>query len=809
MNSLQSYTSSQIPINIDRYTSTLYYETMIIYSSELSELHENNFFSNYNVKPGEASTISGLSQDIDKCIKNPRPTSCPTITTAINDVFENPLITKNPTNATNQDISKIKPIINQKKQTDIQNITLDSLGLDIISKIIFKKLFENSLNYLLNNKQNTLFIFPKLNIDLNFDITSSPIVKTFYNNLKNNSISFPNYNIIDFIDIFPDNPDDDINVYTDKLNRDISRIQERIKTLAYKEPRGKDANNVIKNIIYFVDKDNNFFIDYFKSTLNKKYVDALNTVINKLYSTNKIGQQELKKFSTITINLAKTDKNLIIKELNNRISTGYKDHIKKIIIDKQFLNNIAILLNKLDLCYQIRLDKSNKKKLSSSSNSDIFNIFMRFNNIDSPIITDELIANQNVLYAVKSKNKTKIGYFTLVNESKRQYRFNLALYENKQYKDIKSQEEEQKSKKNPKKEKSEKKSEEEKAEEEEEKILLDQADDLLLQGKNTSNIETKTTLYEIRYIYGQIQYKDIEKNLYAGWNSDNIIIFYKTINSYEIYKFFNHRMLDLSFKDNIDIKYFKNTLYDKKSLIEFLKEEKKYNDKTRLGFEFINININNDLLIKYNNFIYDKFKNNIDMSVSANDLFIEKIKKSIVEIIFENNSLVYIKETNKIKNAPKEQATSDNYKITNYRYTSIPNKNMKETIIEYFKNYNEVKHLKCSGIKNCIQNKESGELELPSELNDKIKKGTKKTLGLAIVNITKELDKDSSGLLFASECKGKKQNLKQSYYDLVRMLKGDKELLGGKNKTKNKKNKKTRKYIKRRRIYSLKYPKAY
>ena len=451
------------------------------------------------------------------------------------------------------------------------------------------------------------------------------------------------------------------------------------------------------------------------------------------------------------------------------------------------------MLNKLDLCYQIRLDKSNKKKLSSSSNSDIFNIFMRFNNIDSPIITDELIANQNVLYAVKSKNKTKIGYFTLVNESKRQYRFNLALYENKQYKDIKSQ----------------KKSEEQKAEEEEEKILLDQADDLLLQGKNTSNIETKTTLYEIRYIYGQIQYKDIEKNLYAGWNSDNIIIFYKTINSYEIYKFFNHRMLDLSFKDNIDIKYFKNTLYDKKSLIEFLKEEKKYNDKTRLGFEFINININNDLLIKYNNFIYDKFKNNIDMSVSANDLFIEKIKKSIVEIIFENNSLVYIKETNKIKNAPKEQATSDNYKITNYRYTSIPNKNMKETIIEYFKNYNEVKHLKCSGIKNCIQNKESGELELPTELNDKIKKGTKKTLGLAIVNITKELDKDSSGLLFASECKGKKQNLKQSYYDLVRMLKGDKELLGGKNKTKNKKNKKTRKYIKRRRIYSLKYPKAY
>ena len=809
MNTSQLYTS-QIPINIDRYTSTLYYETMTIYSSELSELYENNFFNDYNVKPGDSSKPSETSNAIDKCIKNPRQTECPTISTSINYVFENPIITINSTNAAILNANKQKPIIDDVKQNNIKNINLSTLGVDIISKIIFKKLFENSLNYLLNNKQNTLFIFPKLNVDLNYNITSSKILNSFYDKIKNNKIQFPNYNIIDFIDIFPDNTDDDVNVYTDKLNRDISRIQERIKTLAYKEPRGKDANNVIKNIIYFVDKDNNFFIDYFKATLKKQYVDALNSVINKLYSTNKIGQQELKKFSTITINLAKTDKNLIIKELTNR-SINHKEHIKKIIIDKQFLNNIAILLNKLELCYQIRLDKSNKKKLSSSTNSDIFNIFMRFNNIDSPIITNEIIANQNVLYAVKSKNKTKIGYFSVVNEAKQQYRFYLSLYENKQYKDKKNQEEEktkktEQEKRAEEKKAEEKKTEEEKAEEEEEKLLLEQSDELILQGKNTNEIETKTNLYEIRYIYGKIQYKDIEKNVYAEWNSDDIIIFYKTINSYEIYKFFNHRMLDLSFKDNIDIKYFKNTLYDKKSLIEFLKEEKKYNEKTRLGYEFINININNDLLIKYNNFIYDKFKNNIDMSLSANDSFIEKIKKNIVEIIFENNSLIYIKETNKVKNAAKEQATSDNYKITHYRYTPVPNKNMKNTVIEYFKNYNERKQLKCSGIKNCKED------ELPTELNDKLKEGTKKTLGLAIVNITKELEKDNSGLLFASECKGQKQNLKQSYYDLLRMLKGEKELLGGKNKkTRNKKtkNKKTKKYLKGRRIYSLKYLKAY
>ena len=39
----------------------------------------------------------------------------------------------------------------------------------------------------------------------------------------------------------------------------------------------------------------------------------------------------------------------------------------------------------------------------------------------------------------------------------------------------------------------------------------------------------------------------------------------------------------------------------------------------------------------------------------------------ILEYIFENNSLVYIKETNKVASTPKESATSDNYKISNLK----------------------------------------------------------------------------------------------------------------------------------------------
>ena len=349
-----------------------------------------------------------------------------------------------------------------------------------------------------------------------------------------------------------------------------------------------------------------------------------------------------------------------------------------------------------------------------------------------------------------------------------------------------------------------KKTAENNAENAENNLIAEQLEEALLENKTSDKIDEKTTMVEIRYMYGKIQYKNIENNLYEKWNTNNNIVFYKTINTYEIYKFFNHRMIDISFKDNIDIKYFKNTIYDKKSLIEFLKSEKKYNEKTRLAYEFINININNDLLLKYNNYIYDNYKNNIDLSLEENNTFIEKIKKGICDIIFENNSLVYIKETGQVKNAPKEQASSDNYKITNYKYYKINNENKEKLILEHFKNFfNERDKLKCKGTsKTCVFDISSGIIELPDELKNAISKKDK-TIAITIVNITKELDKDTTGLLFASECKGKKQTLKQSYYNLIRKFKGDNIYSGG-----YKKKKKTKK-IRSRRTYFSKYPKAY
>jgi hypothetical protein len=269
-------------------------------------------------------------------------------------------------------------------------------------------------------------------------------------------------------------------------------------------------------------------------------------------------------------------------------------------------------------------------------------------------------------------------------------------------------------------------------------------------------------------------------------------------------------MIDYSFKDNIDIKYFKNTLYDKISLIEFLKSEKKYNDKTRLAYEFLNININNDMLLKYNNFIYDNFKGNIDTSIKKNITFEEQIKKNICDILFENSSLVYIKDSSTITNGPKEKADADNYKITNYKYTKIENKDPydKEYISNQIKKYfnNNKKEIEKVNCLNCI-NRESKEfINIPDDLDFQLN-NQKKTFSLAIVNITKELDVTATGILFASECKSKKKQIKQGFYNVFRWITGTGANYKGGFKKSNRK--KQTKKIKYRRTYSLKYLKAY
>jgi hypothetical protein len=764
-------TKSDVTIEFNRYESVFYYETLEMFTSEFI-----NLMSYEQTTPTQFYSTKFFITNDKKCTLN----TTDNCTTLIN--------LKDTALKENNDPSTL--------------IRVNGIGGYILERLILNKIYKHSLYTLItdtNNKNNTLIILPysKNKLSPYLKPKGSEIEK-FYNNLFGQTQLHPN---VIFINVFPQNSDDDIDTYTNQITEEINKIKKKIIDNA------RNQTTAISKLMYVVNKDNTIFTDFFQVQLKKKYADVLNNLIDKFYKTDVIERQRINRYNTKIENLSKINKAYIIKELGQKEIPNLKDAIKKLIINEDFKNKVSLLLTILETLYKVRLDASEKKKLSSADNSTLFNIYMRFENLDNPIITNEIIPSQNVLYILKSnKFVDRVGYFSVDNKERNQYKFIINTVEYKKYKDsfkggwdayVK--------------EKKSKISEANRMAINEEKEELKLAEELEEEAKinkdiNPASIQRKALLLEVRYTFGRIQYRDIQKKLNEPWNSENIATYYKTINPYEKYRFFNHRMIDNSFKDNINIKYYANTLYDKNSLIEFLKSEKKYNEKTRLGYEFININLNNDILVKYNNFIYDKFKNNIDTGISKNVTFEEQIKKNICEILFENSSLVYIRDTSTVTNAPKEDASSDNYKIINYKYTKIENKDPydKEYISDQIKKYfntNKKELVKLNCI-DCVTNKEITKLpdDLMFQLNN-----NKKTFALSTVHITKELDMDSAGILFASECKSKKKKIQQGFYNVFRWFRGNTQnnYIGGSKK------KKTKKRIKYRHIYSSKYLKGY
>jgi len=664
---------------------------------------------------------------------------------------------------------------------------------------------------------------------------------------------YKNTNQIIFIKPFSADTNESIDSYKDRIKENINAIKETIKN------RGNNVDNqAFTQIICFVNNDNTMFTNYFKTELKKKYADELNKQFNEFYSLNRIdgSSQPFNKSSTLKSELSEISVSSInnkIKNLNENIKSALYDFKYKTITDNlqnnEFKQNQQILLDKLNNFYKIRLDVSAMKSLSSTDNSSLFNIYMRFDNLDKAVVTNEIRANKDTLYIVHNNTELpRVGHFTLNNASKNYYTFTTDQIEYSQYKDtdefLKIKEEKEKQKASL--------SAEKKAQlEAEEKLIKNEDDEELLanteeltnttNNKPTSKASRKNKLFEIRYNYGKIQYKDITKNLFQPWSNDNYIEYYKEKSIYENYKWFSHKMIDNKYKENINIKYYKNTIYDIPSLKEYLISEKKYTEKTRLAIEFLDINLNDQELIKYNNFIFEKFKGNInnptvniDENSPENILFEDRIKRGICSIIFEENTLVLVKTTIIQTEKEKEKATSDNFKMIKYIYTPINavEKDKKIDVInKYFiENNEEQPFLRCDN-KTCIKTKAEKEanpepsFKLPSDLESQLS-NAKKAFALTVVKITKDVLTDPVKLFLAAECKTRKRKITEGYYQVMKMFSGGSMKRQNKQMRKTKSHRKTKRkskpqrrskpqrkskpkrHVKFRRTYSLKYPKA-
>jgi hypothetical protein len=788
-----------VKINIDKYPTTFFYEKMKISPDDFTNDTTNDFFKKI-VAEKNGATI-------------------------------NPIKPKEISDRINGLLSKIcnEPNIDKpKKKTNF-------IGVDCIN-IIGNHILQYNINKLWYTNTNTIFLFPIIstssdrgeklllkqiplyqqilqkegffNQDKCIEVPSNKPVETTYNQKGLG-------NTLEYLNIISED-DEDIETFKLRLKNNLDEIKQRIEAREDADNKNKIGScKQYNKIIFFVNKINGeedpMFIKYYKKGLKKEFINALKEQLNKFFNTNPIGRQPVTYNNSLpdTNNIEKLTKDSIISKLKNS-DYGYEQSEIS-----EHIDNIQLLLEKFKMFYKRETDENYRKSITSSDNSDIFNIFMRFNNLDIPVITDDIIANRDTLYLFKEKDKkARIGFFYVSNLEKHQYIFNLDLIENKKYKDLqKNQLLKKDDKKNSTKDEDEEDDDREAAEIEESLII-----NPLLEIKDS----TRKTLVEVKLEFGKLIFRNIQKDIKNNYDSLNEINYYGQRKSYDYYRWFNHRMIDTSLTDNINIRFFKDTIYDVKSFKAYLDSEKKLLKDTRVPLEFLKINASPEIL-KYNDYIFNNFKGNINPRLYLTDKdnysFEEKIKKGIVDILFERNSLVYIKDIKQVSEKEKEAATPQNYKIIKYKYVPIFGKetnkleiiykhfkekvttSVNEIEINYYKNWSTLKSYNEERQKAIINEKQNEEKTVnplpanplivnPLPTNNKTKAtfnsedniiptelltqmvNKKKTLGILIVDVSKDVFSNPVSLYLAAECKTRSKRLKDTYYNIKKYFRG-------------------------------------
>jgi len=635
----------------------------------------------------------------------------------------------------------------------------------------------------------TLYILPKIYsptnqpVGTNLNINIIEPFKTYYSDMLNST----NDNIF-FLSVFSINPED-LATFKSRMDQDFINLTEKIKM------KGRDEKTAYTKIIYYINntKDKFFYTDFFKRTLQKEYIAEVESRL-KNFCVGRIGSQTLRLYTTPYYNdIEKLKSEMIIRNLRAA-------HSLPVLTDNLFKLAVQLLVDSIRDCYLSYTDAKFRKSLSENVNINTFNIYSRLENLDDSDPTNTLIASNDYYYLFLEKgHDPRVGKFQISNEAKNQYFFvvdrqkgvfkkwkssgvdssgNPSAFkigdeatwskEFKKYKDIYNPGKNATAQDNP--------------DEEFLDIEQEQEDTLEKQNRNDTRI-----LVQIRYNFGQIQFKNIQDTINTQYTG-NVIKFHTIMRLYEMYDWFKYNSIDRTFdRTKSEITYYSDTIFDKPSLIAYLKSINKWTEKSRLSLEFLKLNSDITQLKKYSDFIYDNYKGNINQNVNLNlndTSFEEKIKKNIIEILFEPNGLIYIKPTNITAEKEKEKADADNFKIINYKFVSVNKKSVDSDIKQYFSRNNGEEG-------NRLKNKDKNLNELKS-----VAKQYKKTVGFVIVQITRDVIGDTTGLLIKAECKKRTKRIKskiQKAFDYI--------FQGGKTMPRNQKRNKTRSRSKRSKKY--------
>ena len=634
-----------------------------------------------------------------------------------------------------------------------------------IIKILFDKLFENTYNslikkYLVEGKR-PLFLFPTLDSDPtgDFYFNKTPLIdKVTLPNAEKTTVNMKeNYrDYFAFIPVFSDY-NETKEEFSEKIEIAMIQIKQHIiDKQNIEEAQRKEQSSQPKtytNIVVLLNNDtnNSFFTSMYNKELKKEKRDILDSKIKEFTDRSSIGKQSITRASIkqesvkgVTISYFKT-------ELKKIVSV---DTQKGITIDRDFEQRITELITQVNESYKKVVDKKYVSLLTSDEQASYLRIFYRVN-LDKEIKYNEIKPGNEYLYKLtnlpvdtfnKKLNSMKvtencneyIGFLNIVPGFKSRYTFQMHNLNTKEY-----------------------------CGNNEEFKLVDKVDE----DDDDSEEKYVKIQLDINFRNGNIEVTTVGKTKNYGFLS-----FFKDLHIYEKYRWFKFNDLDGSLSSETKINIYEDTLFDKKSLIEYLKSKGTYNTNTRLAVEFLKINVDRKLLLEYTSYIYTNlFKSHIYKETIfgiSEDAFKENCKKEIMEIIFQPNELIYFGGGVRAKESKTD--IRNNYKIVSYNY--IPIDKLSEGKFKIDKNEVKFGGIVLKKITDHFNNKvfsKSNEPEFKycnlhtlkncEIIKEKMQKN--ETRAIVILDITKD-NVDVKNLKKVSDCKRLRQTIKREVHEL-------------------------------------------
>jgi hypothetical protein len=644
---------------------------------------------------------------------------------------------------------------------------------------IYNKLFANNLNLLKTINETTVVVFPTMNQSDkgSVELNNNPNANLYYyekfkniNSNTNREINVTDSNKIYYVELIVFNSETK-EEYAKSIKSQLNEIKKNIldynkTTIKQRELRADSLYKPVQNLLFIIDTDKKgLFTGFYKRPLSKEKQDILNKEYTSFLSGSDLS---IKSVVDSAINLTFSN---VVKE--SKLFTS----LNKIKIGTKILQNeeFDTFITKVKELYKTNIDKEYKKSLELNDNIKKLKIFYKIDNADK-ILDEKIKTGSNQLYCIykgKYENLNVIGYFLLISEERGLYRFKEdkssytrrknALEDLAKGKEIKPEE----TKTND--DQIEVKEEEKEVENKESNY--DKSED----GVLDITVQIKQSFGRFKYILttNETKENEIVKSGYAEPYLD------KTEGSF---KWFNLRDIDASLLNKDVIKYYSQILFDKKSLIEYLKSKQKYTDKTILSYEFLKINDSQELS-EYCDFIHKNYKSNIDdplkfdlnpFKSKFND---KRIIKNILDIVFDSNTPIYLRASKQTKDEART-STSDSYKVVEYK------------LVEDFTFKTD---------KSCKPDKEKRQRN-KCDIEYEKEQGTKTAITLIV---TKTNTKDISALKAAAGCKTKKNKLIYDYKKLFKNVTnhvGRGYFGGGKIKSSKMKRIKSRKLRKSKRV---------